>query len=64
MDAYQGLRNLVLTHRPADLGLAPRAPLDSVWGALVDIAAFDGASWGSCLGEVTRRIAAAAGAAA
>ena len=37
MDVYQRLRNLVMTQEPASVGIAPQAPLDSVWGALVEI---------------------------
>lgn len=37
MDAYLGLRNLVFTQSPADLGIALQAIPDSVWGALVEI---------------------------
>ena len=37
MDAYEGLRALVMTQSPASLGIAPTPELDVVWGALVEI---------------------------
>jgi hypothetical protein len=36
-DIYQGLRNSLMAQLPANLGIAPQAPLVSVWGALVEI---------------------------
>jgi hypothetical protein len=43
-EVYQGLREILLTRPPAELGIEPREPLTSVWGALVEIGFAAGAS--------------------
>jgi hypothetical protein len=40
-EVYQGLREILLTRPPAELGIAPHEPLTTVWGALVEMG-FDG----------------------
>jgi hypothetical protein len=42
LEAYQGLRNMVLTLQPASVGIEPVAPLERVWGALTEIGFHNG----------------------
>jgi len=43
-EVYEGLREILLTRPPAELGIEPREPLTTVWGALVEIGVAGGGS--------------------